>query len=184
MKLILTYLSLVILFLLLTCHTRIYSDFTASRSNIVILPLLIILVIINVTLLYHYTLKKQKNLKIPHLVIVLFTILFGLHLVCNYHQSKKEIAYELYISPNIMLKQRGYDIKLYADETYEINDSWHGESNHYFGTYKLSGDTLLFKDHTIQDKTEDQITTYYKKDHKTGNFKSLNNGYNDLKSNH
>lgn len=132
----------------------------------------------------YYTLKKQKNLKIPHLVIVIFTILFGLHLACNYHQSKKEITYELYISPSIMLKQRGYEIKLYADETYEINDSWHGESNHYFGTYKLSGDALLFKDPTIEDKTEDQITTYYKKDHKTGNFKSLNKGYNDLKSQH
>ncbi len=83
-----------------------------------------------------------------------------------------------------MLKQAGYEIKLYADKTYEINDYWHGESNHYLGTYKLSGDTLHFDDPAIEDKTEDQVITIYHMNHRTGRFQPLSKGYSDLQSHH
>lgn len=181
MKFILKYASLIILFFLLIDKTKIYADFTASNSNIIILPLLIILIILNIIILYFYDFKKQNKFIYNNLVVAFLLILFGINLIFDYRQSKKEIKFQLYVPNNIMLKQIGYEIKLYTDNTFEISEYWHGESRHYFGKYSLKNNILIFNDEHIEDKTQDQITTSYYLNHNTKDFITLNTGYYNLK---
>ena len=63
MKFLIKYISLVILFLTLIYQTRMHADFTASKSNIIILPTLIILIVLNIVLLYSHDFTKKYNLK-------------------------------------------------------------------------------------------------------------------------
>jgi len=97
MKFILKYACLIILFFLLIDKTKIYADFTASNSNIIILPLLIILNILNIIILYFYDFKKQNKFIYNNLVVAFLLILFGINLIFDYRQSKKEIKFQLYV---------------------------------------------------------------------------------------
>lgn len=181
MKFLIKYLSLITLFLILISQTQLYVDFTASRSNIIILPILTILVILNVIVIYFYDLENKIKTLRTTLILSFLIILFGINLLLNYRQSKKQVHLKFYVSNNFLLKQIGYEVKLYQDKTFEINEYWHGESRHYFGEYILEDDQLSFIDENIEEKTDYQITKKYQLDDQTQQFKALEKGFQNLK---
>lgn len=178
MKIFIRYFSIVILFLILILQTQMYTDFTASRSNIIILPTLIILIIINVIFLY---VKQKNNSTTTHIILLILCVLFGINIFFNIKQSEKKVQMKLYVPHNFMLKQIGYEVKLFKDNTFEINEYWHGESRHYFGKYLLEQNKLLLLDEKIEEKTDFQITNQYQFNSKTRRFKSLEVGFQDLR---
>lgn len=167
--------------MILISQTQMYYDFTASKSNIIIFPILIILIILNIILIYFYDFKNKIKPTITSLIISFLIILFGINLLLNYRQSKKEVELELYVSNNFLLKQIGYEIKLYRDKTFEVNEYWHGESKHYFGKYILKNNKLSFIDENIEEKTDYQITGKYQLNIKTQQFEALEKGFQNLK---
>ncbi|MFL9833071.1 hypothetical protein [Chryseobacterium terrae] len=178
MKFFIRYFSVVILFLILILQTQMYSDFTASKSNIIILPTLIILITINVIFLY---VNQKNNSTTTHIILLILVILFGINLFFNIKQSEKQVQMKLYVPHNFMLKQIGYEVKLFKDNTFEINEYWHGESRHYFGKYLLEQNKLLLLDEKIEEKTDYQITNQYQFNSKMRRFKSLEVGFQDLR---
>ncbi|MGO4709985.1 hypothetical protein AB4Y90_12890, partial [Chryseobacterium sp. 2TAF14] len=94
---------------------------------------------------------------------------------------EKQVQMKLYVPHNFMLKQIGYEVKLFKDNTFEINEYWHGESRHYFGKYLLEQNKLLLLDEKIEEKTDYQITNQYQFNRKTKRFKSLEVGFQDLR---
>lgn len=180
MKSLIKFSSLILLFWILVRQTRMYADFTASNSNIIILPSLAFLIFLNIILIYIHDAKKKIKFTRTNIIVFILIILFGVNLLLNYKQSTKEIELKLYVSNNFMLKQRGYEIKLYRDRTLELNEYWHGESRHYFGKYLLENDQLTFNDENIEEKTDYQITNRYRLDIRTQNFISLEKGFQNL----
>ncbi|UKB85697.1 hypothetical protein LF887_08755 [Chryseobacterium sp. MEBOG06] len=177
MKILIKYGTVVLLFLLLINYTHTYFDFTASKSNIFVLPLIAGLLVINFVIIYALESKHITT----NWVFTILILLFGVNLYLNTTQSNKEIWHEYYISPDPQLKTRGYELKLYADKTYMLNEYWHGESKHYFGAYEFENDILTLGDKTIEDKTESQMTSEYKYNNATKLFESIENGYPNLK---
>lgn len=161
MKFIFKYGILILLFFVLIEHTHIYYDFTASNSNIIIIPGVLGLMFFNFLFIYIFEAKKKNNHKITNWILVLFIFVFGINLYLNYTQSIKKILYEYYVSRDINLMSGGYNLKLYEDGTYVINEYWHGESQHYFGEYTFENNQLILNDKNIEDKTNTQITTKY-----------------------
>ena len=178
MKFLLRYFSIVILFLILILQTQMYTDFTASNSNIIILPTLIILIVINVIILY---IKQKNDSKTTHIILLILVVSFGINIFFNIKQSEKQVQMKLYVPHNFLLKQIGYEIKLFKDNTFEINEYWHGESSHYFGKYILKQNELIFFDEKIEEKTDYQITNKYQFNIKTKRFTPLELGFQDLR---
>lgn len=181
MKMLIKYGTVILLFLLLIHYTHTYYDFTASNSNIIILPLVTGLLLINFILIYTHESKKKIKHKTTNLLLVFLIALFGVNIYMNIVQSKKEVKYECYISPNAQLKSSGYEIKLYKDKTYEINEYWHGESQHYFGKYKFENNLLTLNDAMISEKTEEQLTSKYKYNAIKKFFEPIEKGFPRLK---
>lgn len=70
--------------------------------------------------------------------------------------------YECHVLLDFQCNAGGYELKLYNDKTYMLNEYWHGSSRHYFGKYELKNSFLTLNDKRIMDKTEMQMTSIYK----------------------
>ncbi len=175
------YSSIVLLFIVMYFNTRVYDDFTASNKNIYILSILIILIAVNIIVLYYLDYKRKISRNYTHFVLITLSILFGLHIYKNVIHYEKKVSAQFYVSPNFQENYLGYNIKLNEDSTFEINEYWHGESEHYFGKYSIVADTLRILDEKIEKKTDNQITFKYFYDKKNHNYKSVEQGFLPLK---
>lgn len=181
MKIFIKYGTIILLFLLLIHYTHTYYDFTASNSNILILPLVTGLLFVNFILIYIYESKNKEKHKITNLLLIFLVALFGINIYLNSTQSEKEIKYSCYISPDPQLKSNGYEIKLYKDKTYRINEYWHGESQHYFGKYEFENNLLTLNDETISEKTNELVTSKYRYHDIKKYFEPIKKGFPKLK---
>lgn len=167
--------------MLLIHYTHTYYDFTASNSNIIIIPLVTGLLLSNVILIYIYESKNKIKHTTTNLLLFTLAVLFAVNIYLNHVQSEKEIEYICYVSPNHQLKSKGYEVKLYKDKTYRINEYWHGESQHYFGKFKFENNLLTLNDSMISEKTEEQLTSKYKYNAIKKYFEPIEKGFSRLK---
>ncbi|PIF45404.1 hypothetical protein CLU96_2409 [Chryseobacterium sp. 52] len=181
MNFLIKYGFLILLFLVFIDKTQLYTDFKASKSNLVVFPLLLGLMFSNTILIYINESKKKISHKTTNLILISFVCIFGISMYINYIQSNKEIVNEYYVSPDSQLKTDGYELKLYKDKTYEINEYWHGESQHYFGRYTFDNNILILNDKDIEDKTNTQVTVKYKLKIATKDFEPFEQGSPNLK---
>ena len=181
MKVLIKYGTVILLFLLLIHYTHTYYDFTASNSNIIILPLVTGLIFVNFILIYIYESKNKEKHKVTNLLLIFLVAFFGINLYLNSVQSEKEVKYSGYISPDPQLKSNGYEIKLYKDKTYRINEYWHSESRHYFGKYEFENNLLTLHDERISEKTEELLTSKYNYNSIKKYFEPIDKGFPKLK---
>ena len=182
MKIIFKYGSLIVLILIFLLKTQRYSDFLASNDILKTIGIIAVLIFLNFVIIYIYESKSKTKHRSTNVLVIIFLLLITLNIFFNYLQFKKEIWKEYYVPNNYFLKVKGYEIKLYKDNSYEINEYWHGESQHYFGKYNFVNDTLNINDKNIETKTESQLTSQYKFNKYSKEFEPLENGFKNLKN--
>jgi len=179
-KFLIKYLTLGFFSFLLFKITKFYDDFCSTVYNIFIVPTLIIIIILNIIIVYIVD-YRNKKFKLTNYVVIFLFLFFGIHLLKNYLKANKEIEKTLYVSPNFNTGVKGYEIKLYKDNSYEINSYWQHGSCHYFGDYELKNNKLFFLDKNISKKTNNQIGENYQFNSSKKEFESLRDQYPNIK---
>ncbi len=89
MRTLIKYGAVILLFLLLIKYTQKYFDFIASKSNIIIIPLLVGLLVVSFMLVYVYESKNKIDHRTTNLILSILVFLFGVNIYLNNVQSRK-----------------------------------------------------------------------------------------------
>jgi len=170
------YFTVIFLFAVLLKTISFYTDYCATVYNIFFIPTLITIILINVVILYLIDYRKG-SFKITNRTLLILLSLTGLTLAANTIHSRKEIKYHLSVKPNYNVGVKGFEIKLYEDQTYEISGYWQHGSCHYFGNYELENDTLKIFNRNVSEKTQNQMTTHYQFNRHQQLFEPIEEGY-------
>jgi len=156
--------------------TRFYGgDYCTTVYNILIVPLLVFLILINIIILYSIDFGRKKY-KITHYVLLSLVFIFSVHILFNNLNSEKKLENRFLVDGNIPGRLAVY---LYKDKTYEIIASSPHVTCHYFGKYNLENNYLTF-DEEIIEKTTHQISKKYKFNIQKDEFESVEIGFPNL----
>ena len=141
---ILKYFSLVLLIFFLLKLTKHFGDYKTTVYDIITIPIIIILILINIIILYKVQ-NRTKNYNIIKIVLLIGFIGILINIITNHFAQNREILSEYEINSKA-------DLTLYKNQTFQIAEY----SPHIFqyrnGNYTISDDTL-FLNNVDFDKT-------------------------------
>ncbi|MRM82617.1 hypothetical protein [Riemerella anatipestifer] len=171
-KEILKYFTLVFLLLILFKLTKYYGDYVESVYDIIIIPFVFCLILVNGLILYFYQ-RRRKKLRTLKL-ICLFGMTGVLFNIFNNCLSKNREV----ISTYSIGTETKTEITLFENQTFQITEYSPHAFHHWNGKYKISNDTLYLKNIDFEKLSYLQLTDKYLYDTNTKNF--FSEGYTPL----
>jgi len=172
-KYVIRYFTLFLLFSLLIFLTKRYGDFhTAVLVQLLFIPFLIILIVVNLIILHNYEKKQNNYITFRNSIVFLVLLLIGNFLYGKY-ESNKDVFITLEVEDNMLLT-------LYTNNKYRLRIQYpHGSSN-YSGEYILQKNILTISDSLIETKSKKKISNKYIYQKDNNKFISTKDGYKVL----
>ncbi|MEJ8597482.1 hypothetical protein JSO62_02060 [Riemerella anatipestifer] len=171
-KEILKYLTLVFLLLILFKLTKYYGDYVESVYDIIIIPFVVCLILVNGLILYFYQ-KRRKKLRTLKLICLFGVAGVLFNIFNNCHSKNREV-----ISTYSIGTETKVEITLFENQTFQITEYLPHAFHHWNGKYKISNDTLCLKNIDFEKLSYLQLTDRYLYDANTKNF--FSKGYSPL----
>ncbi|MDY3315803.1 hypothetical protein PG630_00570 [Riemerella anatipestifer] len=168
----LKYLTLVFLLLILLKLTKHYDDYKETVYDIIIVPFVVCLILVNGLILYFYQ-KRRKKLRTLKLICLfgMTGVLFNIFNNC--HSKNRET-----LSTYSIDTETKTEITLFENQTFQITEYLPYAFHYWNGKYKIFNDTLCLKNIDFEKLSYLQLTDKYLYDTNTKNF--FSEGYSPL----
>ncbi|MBT0548440.1 hypothetical protein [Riemerella anatipestifer] len=178
-KEILKYLTLVFLLLILFKLTKYYGDYVESVYDIIIIPFVFCLILVNGLILYFYQ-KRRKKLRTLKLICLfgMTGVLFNIFNNCHSKNREEVSTYFIGTGAYFIGAEEKTKITLFENQTFQITEYSPHTFHHWNGKCKISNDTLYLRNIDFERLSYLQLTDKYLYNTNTKNF--FSEGYSPL----
>ena len=142
--------------------TKHFGDYKQTVFNVILIPLIIVLILINIRILYLFQ-KKTKNYKIIKIIVLAGFAGLLINIVINTLAENRRILSEYDINSKA-------DLTLYKNETFEIFEHSPHVFQYWSGKYTISNDTLFLNDIDLKKIPHLRLSQKFIYDKKTENY--------------